>query len=60
VLIINLNGCNAELAKNTILAGANISVYDHNLITKRDVETNFLFNPTEIGANRGQLGVAKL
>jgi molybdopterin/thiamine biosynthesis adenylyltransferase len=60
VLIISLNGCNAELAKNTILAGANISVSDDNLVTQVDVDTNFLYYPDDIGLNRAEVGVKKL
>lgn len=60
VLIIHLNGCNSELAKNTILAGANISISDEELVTERDVETNFLFTKDDIGLRRGETGLKKL
>ncbi len=44
VLISELNGVNTELAKNLILCGTNISIFDSTPITKYDVETNFLLS----------------
>lgn len=53
VLLINLTTCMCELAKNLILSGVNLFLFDFNfgkssLITKKDIETNFFFNHTEL------------
>jgi molybdopterin/thiamine biosynthesis adenylyltransferase len=49
VLLVELTGSNTELAKNLILSGANISIFDDNTINEQDVDTNFLFGKHEIG-----------
>ena len=53
VLITPLNGPNAELAKNLVLSGVRIAVYDPHTIDQSDFETNFLVAHDAIGKNRG-------
>lgn len=48
-MICCVNGVNTELAKNLILCGANITIFDNNTITQDDVDTNFLISKNEIG-----------
>jgi hypothetical protein len=48
-LIVQLNGCNSELAKNLVLSGANITIMDNQTINENDVDTNFFFGKNEIG-----------
>lgn len=43
ILIENMTGSNTELAKNLILAGANITIVDASIIGERDTDTNFIF-----------------
>jgi hypothetical protein len=38
-----MTGSNTELAKNLILAGANITIVDSCIIGERDTDTNFIF-----------------
>lgn len=44
-----MSGCNTELAKNLILAGANITIVDAEVIKEVDIDTNFLFTKDVIG-----------
>lgn len=37
------------MAKNLILAGANITILDTHLITEYDTDTNFLFTIKDLG-----------
>lgn len=52
VLITPVNGPNTELAKNLVLAGVNIVLYDDADVTEYDVETNFLISNDDIGSKR--------
>jgi molybdopterin/thiamine biosynthesis adenylyltransferase len=42
VLITPANGPNTELAKNLILAGVNVTIYDDAIVNEDDFESNFL------------------
>ena len=53
VLITPANGPNTELAKNLVLAGVNVAIYDNSVITMVDFENNFLIPYSEIGNSRG-------
>lgn len=51
ILLSPLNGVMSELAKNLILTGCNLTLFDTKTIDEEDVETNFLFCPDDIGKN---------
>jgi len=53
ILITPMNGPNTELAKNMVLAGANVWIYDPAIITDDDFETNFLVAYNDVGKPRG-------
>lgn len=52
VLITPANGPNTELAKNLILAGVNVTIYDDAIVTEDDFESNFLVAEGDIGKKR--------
>lgn len=52
VLITPANGPNTELAKNLILAGVNVTIYDDAIVTEDDFESNFLIAEGDIGKKR--------
>jgi molybdopterin/thiamine biosynthesis adenylyltransferase len=60
VLIAPANGPNTELAKNLILAGVNVTIYDHATVTEDDFESNFLIAHDDIGKSRGEAVFEKL
>lgn len=60
ILITPLNGPNTELAKNLILAGVNVTIYDNQIVTEDDFETNFLVALEDIGKSRGEVIFQKL
>jgi hypothetical protein len=39
-----MNSVNTELAKNLILCGMNIDIYDSEIINEDDVDTNFMIS----------------
>jgi len=49
VLIYPLSGLNTEFAKNLILLGANVDLYDDKIINKYDIESNFLLSHKNLG-----------
>lgn len=51
ILLSPLNGVMSELAKNLILMGCNLTLFDAKIIDEEDVETNFLFCQDDIGKN---------
>lgn len=66
VLLINLNCAVTEVAKNLILAGINVILYDRDLngnkllVTIEDVQSNFFLNPYDINKERGLILKEKL
>jgi ubiquitin-like 1-activating enzyme E1 A len=60
VFITPANGINTELAKNLILAGVNVTIYDDAIVTEDDFESNFLVAKDEIGKKRGEVVFARL
>ena len=60
VLITPANGPNTELAKNLILAGVNVTIYDDAVATEDDFESNFLVAESDIGKNRGDAVFGRL
>lgn len=48
MLISPLNGINTELAKNLILCGINISIFDSEKVTQDDIESNFLLGTEDL------------
>jgi ubiquitin-like 1-activating enzyme E1 A len=53
-LITPINGPNTELAKNLILAGVNVTIYDDAIVDEDDFESNFLISEKDIGRKRSQ------
>ena len=60
MLITPANGPNTELAKNLILAGVNVTIYDDAVATEDDFESNFLVAKSDIGKNRGDAVFGRL
>ena len=60
MLITPANGPNTELAKNLVLAGVNVTIYDTQTINENDYETNFLVAHDEGGQNRGEVVMNRL
>ena len=60
MLITPANGPNTELAKNLVLAGVNVTIYDTQTINENDYETNFLVAHDEVGQNRGEVVMNRL
>ena len=54
ILITPANGPNTQLAKNLVLAGVNVTLYDDAIATEDDFQSNFLIAYDEIGKNRGK------
>ncbi len=46
-----MDSVNTELAKNLILCGMNISIFDNQIITEFDIDTNFMLGPSDLGYN---------
>ena len=51
VWIQPMTPCNIDLAKNLILAGINITIFDNEKITTEDLEDNPLIIQSDIGKN---------
>lgn len=60
VLVTPANGPNTELAKNLILAGVNVTLYDDATVNEDDFESNFLVAKSDIGRPRGEAVFSKL
>lgn len=60
MLITPANGPNTELAKNLILAGVNVTIYDDTVVTDDDFESNFLIGESDVGRKRGGAVFEKL
>ena len=54
MLITPANGPNTELAKNLVLAGVNVTLYDDAIVNHDDFESNFLIAQADIGQPRAQ------
>ena len=55
VMINCMSAINTELAKNLILSGVNIYIYDSALINEIDVETNFLLTSEDLNKKRSEV-----
>ena len=60
MLIAPANGPNTELAKNLILAGVNVTIYDDATVTEDDFESNFLVSDKDIGKFRAESVYSRL
>lgn len=60
MLIVGLSGVGAEVCKNMILAGVNLTIYDRNLVKKEDILTNFYLRDSSIGKNKALECVERL
>lgn len=60
ILLHPLNGVITELAKNLVLCGCNLVLYDNTNINEEDVETNFLFSPKDLSHSKAHTLRSKL
>lgn len=60
MLITPVNGPNTELAKNLVLAGVNVTIFDSQKVTANDIETNFLVAFDELDKMRGEVVFERL
>jgi ubiquitin-like 1-activating enzyme E1 A len=61
ILIINMNGLAAEIAKNLVLSGINcLTLLDSTDVTEADLKLNFLLPHTSVGENRAESSVEAL
>lgn len=61
ILLINMQGVGAEIAKNLVLSGINsLTLLDSNVVTEADLKTNFLISQSSIGKNRAEACVDAL
>lgn len=60
MLITPANGPNTELAKNLVLAGVNVTIFDAQKVNAHDIETNFLVASDEIDKMRGEVVFERL
>lgn len=52
VLLVNIEGLGAEIAKNLVLAGiGSLTVVDDKAISLRDLSTHFLLSKSDVGQN---------
>lgn len=55
VLLINVKGLTAEIAKNIVLGGIHsLTILDPNDVTEEDIKLNFLIERTSTGKNVGE------
>lgn len=61
ILMINMSGLAAEIAKNLVLSGiSRMTVLDENDVTEEDTRTNFLLPHSTIGKNRAESCINEL
>jgi len=60
ILLHPLNGIITELAKNLVLCGCNLVLYDNSLVSQEDIETNFLLSPINLGQPKSMILKEKL
>ncbi|TMW59974.1 hypothetical protein Poli38472_000016 [Pythium oligandrum] len=60
VLISGLTVLGAELVKNLVLSGMNVTVHDTTQVTDATVATQFFFDAADIGQNRAEASLAKV
>ena len=55
VMIVPLTPCNADLAKNLVLAGVSLVIFDDEKVRQQDFEDNPLVLKDDIGKNVNQI-----
>lgn len=61
ILLINMNGLAAEIAKNLVLSGINrLTLLDSSEVSDNDTRTNFLLPSSTLGKNRAEASLAEL
>lgn len=61
ILLVNINGVGAEIAKNLVLSGIkSLTILDSNQVTEQDLKSNFLLPHSSIGKNRAESCVKAL
>eukprot|EP00750_Incisomonas_marina_P020413 INCI4018.1.p1 GENE.INCI4018.1~~INCI4018.1.p1 ORF type:complete len:369 (+),score=68.28 INCI4018.1:93-1109(+) len=59
-LVVGLNALGAELCKNIVLAGLNVSVLDSHVVSARDIGTQFFLNAKDSGKARAVASVDRI
>lgn len=52
VLVLGLGALGAEIVKNLVLAGINLTLADEELVTEADLGTNFFLTASDVGTTR--------
>ena len=60
VLLLGLNGLNAEVCKNLTLAGVNVTVQDTHTVAVEDVGSQFFICAEQVGQNRAEASLARI
>ena len=60
MLVFGLNALGAEVAKNAVLAGTNVTLGDAQAVFETDVGVNFFLGPDDVGKNRAEAALVRL
>lgn len=60
VLVYGMNALGAEVAKNAVLAGTNLTLGDSRAVETSDLGCNFFIEPGDLGKNRAEASLARL
>lgn len=60
ILVFGLNALGAEVAKNAVLAGTNVTLGDDRCVSATDIGSQFFIGDTDAGKNRAEASLARL
>lgn len=60
VLICGLNGLNAEVVKNIVLAGVSVMIQDSSIVNHTHLATNFFLNINDIAKNAAEASLSRI
>lgn len=60
ILLTPVNGVMTELAKNLVLCGCNLVLYDFSTVSQKDIDCNFLLSAKDAGISKVQVIAKKL
>ena len=60
VTIIGLNNSTCEIAKNLVLSGVQVFLYDKEIITNHDIEKNWFYSVNDIGKSKDEILTLKI
>lgn len=55
ILLTPINSLMTELAKNLVLCGCNLAIFDNDLVSEDDIDTNFLLSDKDLGLNKAKI-----